>query len=311
MCKRTFRVLLVAAALLVARGETLGTRKPAESANLAATDPDALAELNDHSRAIYRQSRAEALAGSGPIVLVEGDDLVLKYGQQRLVARVTPAVYHVLKTVSHVPLAIHALLAGREQLGAQRLFDVQEYRQRVLAAGKELERAGLSDQQLQRQKKILAESEKFLASVHQTGKVAPQDLAAFYKLMRPEIDANLADAAAAQIDGLHRQMNLWKMRLSQKEWEQLTVVVMGSQMPRKDNLAVLYFARLLGVEGEGPRLIYAEALFDEAKALDLLGTHLTDRKIGAAFFDDPARMNRDLLADAARAHLKKLFNDQP
>jgi hypothetical protein len=36
-------------------------------------------------------------------------------------------------------------------------------------------------------------------------------------------------------------------------------------------------------------------------ALELLATHGVDRGLGAAFFGDPARMHRDLLADAAMA----------
>ncbi len=86
---------------------------------------------------------------------------------------------------------------------------------------------------------------------------------------------------------------------------------MGSQMPRKDNLAVQYFARLLGETGEGRRIIYAEAIFDEHRALNLLGTHLLDREIAASFFDDPLRMNRDLLGDAAAEYLRTLKIDSP
>jgi hypothetical protein len=47
-------------------------------------------------------------------------------------------------------------------------------------------------------------------------------------------------------------------------------------------------------------------LFDEKRALNLLGTHLVDTGIGTYFFDDAERMHRDLLADAAREYLKKM-----
>ena len=53
-------------------------------------------------------------------------------------------------------------------------------------------------------------------------------------------------------------------------------------------------------------LIYAEALWDEARARDLLGTHLLDTAVGEAFFGDDGRMHRDLLADAAAAYLERL-----
>ena len=95
-----------------------------------------------------------------------------------------------------------------------------------------------------------------------------------------------------------------------QDWNDLTVLVIGPQLPRKDNLAVQYFARLLGQPGEGKRLIYAEGLGDEPRALDLLATHLVDTQIGIDFFNDPNRMARDLRSDGTRDYLPLLL-DQP
>ena len=53
------------------------------------------------------------------------------------------------------------------------------------------------------------------------------------------------------------------------------------------------------------RLIYGENVFDEEKALRLLGTHLVDADIGTYFFNDAQRMHRDLLSDAAEAIIGK------
>ena len=50
--------------------------------------------------------------------------------------------------------------------------------------------------------------------------------------------------------------------MSPEERRRLTVIVTGRALPRKDNLAVQYFARLLGLSGEGDRLIYAESVVD-------------------------------------------------
>jgi hypothetical protein len=100
---------------------------------------------------------------------------------------------------------------------------------------------------------------------------------------------------------------LWKNELAPEEWETLTVVVMGTQLPRKSNLAVQYFARLLGEPSEGRRIIYAEALFDETRAIDLMATRLVDTQVGIDFFNDPMRMHRDLLADAAQNYLPILI----
>ena len=73
-----------------------------------------------------------------------------------------------------------------------------------------------------------------------------------------------------------------------------------------NQLALQYFQRMLG-EPEGLRLVYAEGLWSEPAALQLLGTHLLDAEIATAFFGEPRRLHRDLLADAAAEYLTTLL----
>jgi hypothetical protein len=85
------------------------------------------------------------------------------------------------------------------------------------------------------------------------------------------------------------------------------VIVMGRQSPRRGNLAVQYFARLLELEGETARLLYAESISDESKALDLLATRLVDDRASVGFFGNAQRLQIDLLADAAGRYVPKLI----
>ena len=78
------------------------------------------------------------------------------------------------------------------------------------------------------------------------------------------------------------------------------MVLIGSHMAREGEVAWQYFSRLLGQALEGDRIIYAEGRWEVKDALDLLATHGLDRRLGAAFFGDPGRMHRDVLADAAK-----------
>jgi hypothetical protein len=99
----------------------------------------------------------------------------------------------------------------------------------------------------------------------------------------------------------------WRATLTNDEWKRLTVIVPGGQLPRRDDqAAVQYFARRLGGSGEGRRVLYAVGLGDRQRALGLLGTHLVDTGLGAAFFGDPARTHRDPLRDAAKEALDEL-----
>jgi len=70
-------------------------------------------------------------------------------------------------------------------------------------------------------------------------------------------------------------------------------------MPREDLAVTQYFLRLLHEPREGRRVVYAESLWDPAKAMDLLGTHLLDGGVARHFFGDYLRMHRDLLGGAA------------
>jgi hypothetical protein len=312
-----FRVVLLALIFAAASTAADDPRNPARAANGAAFVPaeqqnaDEFRSLNEASRLAYRQAKEAALARGGPVILIGGDEISLRYGVFRSHTRFTPSIYHDLKTVSHVPLAIYALLSGIEgKITDKRVFDLKTYRKRVAAAGKSLDGRGLTAAQLRRQESIIEMSLKFLDGLVEEGCMDQKRLTAFARQMRPLLEDNTRDAARAQVNALHKQVETWRETLTPSEWKELTVVVMGTQLPRQDNLAVQYFARRLGERGEGSRIVYAEAIFDEEKALDLLATHRVDTGIGVSFFEDPQRMHRDLLGDAARAYLREHFKEE-
>jgi hypothetical protein len=57
----------------------------------------------------------------------------------------------------------------------------------------------------------------------------------------------------------------WRATLAGGEWERLAVIARGGQLPRRGDLAVQYFARLLGEPGEGRRGLYAEGHGDSSR----------------------------------------------
>lgn len=277
-------------------------------ARAAALAEDSLEALNSVARANYSEARAALLAQQGPVILVNGDDAVLFRGKERTAATYMPAIYHKLKTVSHAPLAIFVQLNsyGEVRLTESQLAQLRRLRTAIAVARDNLERQGFSPEQLPRQKKQLEDCLDFLDPILKEGRSSTEALVAFCRAQKPLILANVTEGARAQLDGLHGQVSTWRKELSAADWARLRVVVIGSQMPRQENLAVQYFAKLLGEKGEGPRIIYAEALFEEERAMRLLGTHLLDRALAIAFFDDPLRMNRDLLGKAAAEYLKTM-----
>ena len=238
----------------------------------------------------YTLAKQQTLAKCGPVLIVVGDDLVLRKGEKRTQARVIPEIYHTLKTFDHIALALDVALAAHADetpLGADFLNELRDYRGLFPAAGERIDKC-----RSRRRAMCAAEGDHrrmrpVLDSVVDKRQCSPAERIAFTRKMTPLLMANASAAARAALDLLHRQVCEWKAELTPQEWNELTVLVIGRQLPRKDNLAVQYFARLLGQAGEGKRLIYAEGLGDEPRALDLLATHRVDTQIGIDFFNDP------------------------
>jgi hypothetical protein len=283
--------------------------EPVDAASGHGAGDDHLSDLDAASQAIYRDTKERAVTGGGPVILVVGDELVMVYGRSRTVARFTPAFYHDLKSISHVPSALYCLAAYRPSgvWDNAIMYELRQYRNRVAAARRLIGGRMLSDAQVGRQEAILSLSLEFIDGILAKGCADKQSVTAFADRVQPLRKGNTVEAIRAQLDTLHRQVGAWRATLTQKEWERLTVIMTAPQLPRKDNLAVDYFSRLLGEAREGKRVVYAEALFVKAVALDLLATRQVGGRIGEVFFNDPNRMYADLLGDAAKAYLNKLF----
>ncbi|VTS04778.1 hypothetical protein [Tuwongella immobilis] len=264
-----------------------------------------LTEMNARFRAIYARAGSLTLKPDSPVILLEGDDLVLLHHGERKVERAIPKGYHDRKAISHLPLGLVVLLneVGPMGLTDADRTDLTEIRARAEAAQRYLPKLGWTGDLLARQEKIFAASIAFIDRALQKGAPPAAEIQQFARDMAPLVMSNAAESTALQIDGMHSIVRKWQKAMPPEEWKKLTVVIVGAQMPRKGNLATQYFAKLLNEPGEGRRIIYAESLWEEPKALRLLATHRVDRKVAVAFFNDDERMHRDLLDDAAKDYL--------
>src|SRR5206468_31868 len=130
----------------------------------------------------------------------------------------------------------------------------------------------------------------------------------FCRASRADVLTNGTDAVKAQLVATHKQVTAWKKDMTPEEWAGLAVIVPGTQTARAENAAVQYFARLFGeTNGEGRRVVYAEGLWDEEKAINLLGTRRLDEKLSVAVFGDRFRMFRDIVADGARTAIDDIL----
>jgi len=270
--------------------------------------PSALTALNNAFRAAYAEAKSRVVASSGPTLIVNGDNFALLHDGRRVEANVGTPIYDPVKTIAHVPLAIYVTLTpGDGTVDDDRLKSLAGLRELIPPAEASLDTLKLSAATLARQKQIVAASLTFLDDVAGRRKFARSSLLAFTRGMTPLVMQNVTEATRAQLDATHAQVSAWRRDLSPQEWIQLHVLIIGPHMPREDLVVTQYFLRLLHEPREGRRVVYAESLWEEPKALDLLGTHLLDGSVGEAFFGDYMRMHRDLLGDAANQYLPRLL----
>jgi hypothetical protein len=302
-----FGPLAVGLLVLCSHGQTPSDKTKSGGADklvpAKSTVPEELEALNHASRKLYAGGRALELATITAVIIVSGDDLILLRNGRRVLATVIPPEYHELKCVAHSVLALFGNLSHKpgEPLAEERVKTLKEYRDLLAAAGPAVARCGFDSDTIARQKRIISRGLVFIDVVLKDGQVSADDLVKYCRASRPDVLANAAAAVRAQLVATHRQVMEWKKDMTAEEWGSLTVIVQGMQTPRAENAAVQYFARLFGESsGEGRRVVYAEGLSDEAKALNLLGTLRLDGKLSVAVFNDPFRMYRDLLADVAR-----------
>lgn len=282
----------------------------ASSASLFAqpVTPLPLVALNDAFRAAYADAKTRVLAASGPTLIANGDVFSLVSNGKRLQANVGTVIYDPVKTISHIPLAIFvALTPGEGALDDDRLKTLTGLRELIPPAAASLETLQLPPATLTRQKKIIAASQALLADVTTARRFERSRLLAFTRSMSPLVMENVTEATRVQLDAIHNCVSAWRRELSAEEWNRLHVVIVGPHMPRDGLVVTQYFLRLLHEHNEGRRVVYAESLWEEPKALDLLGTHVLDGNVGEAFFGDYMRMHRDLLGDAATRYLRRLL----
>jgi hypothetical protein len=301
------RIPIVAAVVLFASA----ARVPAQTMPPPAgpVQPPALTSLNDAFRAAYSEAKTRVLASSGPTLIVNGDNFSLLLDGRRLEANTGTPIYDPVKTIAHIPLAIYVILTpGDGAVDEDRLKTLAGLRQLIPPAEAALDTLPLPAATLARQKQIVSASLAFLDDVAARHTFERSSLLLFTRRMAPLVMENVTEAARAQLDATHARVSAWRRELTPRQWQQLHVLIVGPHMPREKLVVTQYFLRLLHEPAEGRRVVYAESLWEEPKALDLLGTHLLDGSVGEAFFGDYLRMHRDLLGDAASQYLPRLLS---
>jgi hypothetical protein len=246
-------------------------------------------ELNTAARESYAASRALALKSDQPVFLVT-DTVTLIRGEDLGSLPYTPALYHELKSISHLPIGAYSASIGLlENPKDKRWMDqLRMLLNQLNIAEADLPKASFTELQRVRQQNILSVSRAYLDAILMRGNVDIASINLYARTLAPLLLANAADAASVQIEALDQAV----IELSKK---------------LKGNLQFQYFVFAFGTGSAGTRVLYMESIFDREAALGVLRTVLNDRVASQAFFGETYRLERDLMADGATVELMRRF----
>jgi hypothetical protein len=278
---------------------------PAFSQN---STPPLFNNLNAAARESYAASRALALRSDQPVFLVT-DTVTLIRGEDLGSQPYTPALYHDLKSISHLPLGAYSASIGLlENPTDKRWLDrIRMLLNQLNIAQTDLPKASFTDLQRVRQENILSLSRAYLDDILMRESADIASINLYSRTLAPLLLANAADAANVQIEALDQAVRELSKKLKPGEFEKAMAVITGPKTPREGNLQFQYFVFAFGAGSAGTRVLYMESIFDREAALGVLRTVLNDRVASQAFFGETYRLERDLMADGATVELMRRF----
>lgn len=287
---------------------------------------DPLCALNQGFRDAYASARRATVQdleqSAGPVIISRFDRVILIRDGRQQSGRTIDDVYHRLKSLAHVPLAVHMLLyPGADRPLDARTRDQLEKLDALIATVRPSAGKDLTEDQTRRQESLLDGSSAFIERVLGAGRVGRDELRTFTRAHADAVLDNAREAAEHQLGNLHRHVSTWLKDMTPEQRERLSVVVQVGHMPRIGSLTSQYFSAVLGEPYEGrfdvenvspdARVIIAEGRGDNDQLMRLLATHVVDTRIGVDFFADGERMHRDLLADATEQWIIRTLAVQP
>ena len=268
-------------------------------------------EANGVFRADYAELRSAILHDLGPVIITEGGKAILLDDGKRQEEAYIPELHPILKTIDHMALATFVILepsthAVNYEVKSSTINTLKALQKEIVMLRKSVkETNAISASSIVRQLHILDTTDEFINRVIAAGYVTKSQLFGFCRGLVPSLMANAYDDVVIELNSLNKIISKWLDAMPAEKRKKVCVIEMDVHMAHKDNRVQQYFLKVLGEKEEGNRFVYVESCCDEKQALELLATHKLDSKIGEAFFRDPNRMHRDLMAGVAKIYLER------
>ena len=271
----------------------------------------ALLALNQAFLMAHAEARQAACAE------IESERLVIRYAFGKLEARykgvdllggpvdVLPPEYHPIKDVSHAVILAALLFEHESGIVSQRAAATVKGLDAALAQLDDSTSAttrSIPTEHLTRQKRLLSSTRDALLAFSQ-GRLDAAGQRRFFARVRPDLDANIRAVSGAFLRQLHRRVEDIRRKVGDPgAWGSVLVIVGTSHQARAREIGVQYFERLLAEPvGEGARterrMVISESVGKPSDQYGLLATHLVDQRSGALVFEDPLRLQWDVLAE--------------
>jgi hypothetical protein len=251
-----------------------------------------------------------------PVIVMFGEQAMLFHDDKQETVSVIPDLYHRVKSISHVSFGVYVTLAhnGYGPLrydNHKELENIQDLMEKTLAI---LDEEPIPAEYFDVQRITLENAIAMVDEVLLTGLVDKDMVLNFGKENIPLYLENAALGVILELDILHRTVMKWKEQIGPENWESLYVIICAGHQARYREASKQYFQRLLREkEGEGgqheDRVVYAEHIYDVDAAIDLLARHINDQQASIELFNNPTRLQEDLMSDSATDYLEELLPD--
>jgi hypothetical protein len=221
-----------------------------------------------------------------------------------------------VKSISHISFGIYVTLTnnGYGPLAEEVRTDLACQLELIDQGTAVLDHLDIPPEFVALQRATLKSAADILQDILECGVIEEERVQEFGRISAPLYLENAALAARLELSELHRVIGRWKAQVGSEDWHKIHVVICAAHQARYRETTKQYFQRIfheiesLDANYEN-RVIYAEHIYDNEAALQLLARHLVDQKTSIALFGDRSRLQEDLMADGASAYLEVLFSD--
>lgn len=265
-------------------------------------DPDPIANLNNTFRALYgrnRDSRIKEFPLIGLTLIGTGEIFRFEYGQQI-------RSYSPVESLPKIKGLMHSVLGAHGAWGLLRAAgDATEAKYTAATLGKALQEAKsraikeLPEEIIEPATRVLSELID-LSDGWRLGKPATaDDFPSALVRAQPDLQRVIQFTGVAAYKSLLTSFQQFHDETNPKELNDYIIGVCGPGQGRRDNIEIAAAAAVMGKDAIGLRLFYLENALTIPDGLKSVASILIEKSLGQAVFNDPYRMWRDLLADAA------------